>query len=278
MENEKYETYNTKVTDFGTYREITHFHNSQVRKAKSDEHKGGRNENSIISDEAQEERTKAQHYKIKRKIRHYILANDFQFFVTFTIDPQKGNSLDYDTSKSILLKWCEIQRKIKGKFSYIFIPEFHKSGRVHFHGVLGNCNFDLIEAVHPKTGKALKRNGRQVYNLPAWKYGFTDVEMIEDKERTSSYMTKYVTKELMSNKEMFGKKRYFPSRGLKVPEITFENRTSDEFQDLTPNYGIIVKDDTRENVLERAIYKQVIDFETGEVLQLDTESLIKFKS
>lgn len=275
MGNEKYETYNTKVTDFGTYREITYFHTSQVRKAKSDEHKGGRNENSIISDEAQEERTKAQHYKIKRKIRHYILANDFQFFVTFTIDPQKGNSLDYDTAKSILLKWCETQRKMKGKFDYIFIPEFHKSGRVHFHGVLGNCNFELIEAVNPKTGKVLKRSGRQVYNLPAWKYGFTDVEIIEDKERTSSYMTKYVTKELMSNKEMFGKKRYFPSRGLKVPEITFENRASDEFEDFTPNYGLISKNYTGEKVIDKAIYKLSVDSETGEIVQKDRNSLIK---
>lgn len=275
MSNEKYETYNTKVTNFGTYREITHFHTSQVRKAKSDEHRGGRNKNSVISDEAQEERTKAQHYKIKRKIRHYILANDFQFFVTFTIDPQKGNSLDYDTAKSILLKWCETQRKMKGKFDYIFIPEFHKSGRVHFHGVLGNCNFELIEAVNPKTGKVLKRNGRQVYNLPVWKYGFTDVEIIEDKERTSSYMTKYVTKELMSNKEMFGKKRYFPSRGLKVPEITFENRASDEFEDFTPNYGLISKNYTGEKVIDKAIYKLSVDSETGEIVQKDRNSLIK---
>ena len=275
MSNEKYETYNTKVTDFGTYREITCFHTSQVRKAKSDEHKGGRNENSVISDEAQEERTKAQHYKIKRKIRHYILANDFQFFVTFTIDPQKGNSLDYDTAKTMLLKWCETQRKLKGKFSYIFLPEFHKSGRVHFHGVLGHCNFELIEALNPKTGKALKRNGRQVYNLPAWQYGFTDVEIIEDKERTSSYMTKYVTKELMSNKEMFGKKRYFPSRGLKVPEISFENRASDEFQSFTPNYGIVDKDETGKNIINKAIYKLSIDSETGEIIQKDTDSLIK---
>src|SRR5699024_94408 len=132
----------------------------------------------------------------------------------------------------------------------------HKSGRVHFHCVLGNCKFELIEAINPKTGKALKRNGRQVYNLPAWKYGFTDVEIIEDRERTSSYMTKYVTKELMSNKEMFGKKRYFPSRGLKVPEITFENRETNEFQDFTPNYGIVNKDKNGKNVLECAIYKQ----------------------
>ncbi len=67
-------------------------------------------------------------FSIKRKIRHYILANDFKYFVTLTIDPKKRDSLDYEIAKQTLLKWCRAQRKTKGKFDYIFVPEFHKSG------------------------------------------------------------------------------------------------------------------------------------------------------
>ena len=32
-----------------------------------------------------------------------------------------------------------------GQFSYLLIPELHKSGAVHFHGLLGNVPADFVE-------------------------------------------------------------------------------------------------------------------------------------
>lgn len=271
------ETYNTKIVNFGDYQEITTFQNMQL-KEKGSNNGGGRHLNSVISDEAQEERTKAQEFGIKRKIRHYVLANDFTHFVTLTIDPNRYDSLDFEVAKKMLLNWLKKRRAQFGKFDYIFIPEMHKSGRVHFHGVLGNVEaFTFVEAINPKTKKSVVRNGRQVYNLKNWKYGFSDCELIVSKEKTASYITKYITKELLTNSSMFGKKRYFPSRGLKTPTVSFETFDDNTYSEFTPNYGVLATDETGKTVFDRTIYKLHIDKETGEIIQENKDSLIKMR-
>ena len=87
-----------------------------------------------------------------------------------------------------------------GQFSYLLIPELHKSGAVHFHGLLGNVPADFVEAANPKNGKPVIRHNRQVYNLTEWEYGFSDCEEIESPERAASYITKYVTTALLTDK------------------------------------------------------------------------------
>ena len=37
---------------------------------------------------------------------------------------------------------------------------------------------------------------------------------------------------------MFGKKRYFPSRGLKKPEILFIEDEDSDYSDFIPNFGV----------------------------------------
>ncbi len=108
---------------------------------------------------------------------------------------------------------CKVHDEHK-HFDYLMIPELHKSGAVHFHGLLGDIPAHFVEAANPKTGKPVIRHSRQVYNLPEWGYGFSDCEEIESPERAASYITKYVTAALLTDKEMYNKKRYFNSQGL----------------------------------------------------------------
>ena len=105
--------------------EVTVYHNHQIRQLGSLKHKGGATNKSEISDEAQEERTKKQSYTIKRKIRGYALANDFKWFTTLTIDPKQYDSLDYDSSKELLLKWCRKMRDRYENFDYLIVPELN---------------------------------------------------------------------------------------------------------------------------------------------------------
>lgn len=272
------EEYNQKIVNFGNGMiEVTVYHNYQIRQLGSLKHKGGATNKSEISDEAQEERTKKQSYAIKRKIRGYALANDFKWFTTLTIDPKQYDSLDYDSSKELLLKWCRKMRDRYENFDYLIVPELHKSGAVHFHSLLGDVPANFIEAKHPKTGAPLLRNERQIYNLTDWTYGFTDCEEIEDKERTASYLTKYITKELMTDKEMFRKKRYFNSKGLKKPQIDYINAETDNLKNFIPNFGIVETDENGNNVLDKVIYKLEQD-STGQLVQKTNDYLIKAKS
>ena len=51
----------------------------------------------------------------------------------------------------------------------------------------------------------------------SFKYGFTTVSKIEDTQKVSSYITKYITKELISATK--GKHRYLYSKNLEVPKV-----------------------------------------------------------
>lgn len=271
--------YNRKTTDYGNGRiEITAYHYPRIRHTGERRFPSAKEKNPVLSDKAQEKRTRRQLYAIRRRIKGYALANDFKWFATLTFNPEKINSLDYDTAKTALLKWCRLMRDRYNKFDYLLIPELHKSGAVHFHGLLGDIPAGFAESVNPKTGKTVIRHGRQVYNLTDWEYGFSDCEMIESPERAATYITKYITAALLTDKEMYNKKRYFNSQGLAKPEVAFEMRDNEELSSFTPNFGVMETGSDGENILDVGIYKLVADRETGALSQTDTDYLITTKT
>lgn len=145
----------------------------------------------------------------KNMIAHYCHANDFTHFCTLTLDPKVFEDR-HDRTKSLelLRKWLKVQRQKWGKFDYIFIPEVHKNGGIHFHGVFKGYNGSITFAK--------KRKGREVYHLKEWSYGFTDVELISNIAKVSNYIRKYITKDM---EYIFGKQKYIVSRGLKFPLV-----------------------------------------------------------
>ena len=163
-------------------------------------------------------------WRIKTKIKDYILSNDFNYFWTLTF---KDDRYDYDLAFKKMGKWLEKMRKKYGKFDYIMIPELHKDGAIHFHGVTGGLNALIVDA-------GVKHKGAKVYNCLEWEHGFTTLTKIRDKEKTASYVTKYVTKEMQNSIVEKGKKKYWCSRGLRKPDITFTDLNLTP--DLKPEY------------------------------------------
>lgn len=277
LHSDDYEEYNRRTIDYGNGRiEIAAYHSPRLRYIGSGRTPSGKGVET--SDDAQEARTRQQIYAIRRKIKGYALCNSFRWFVTLTFDPEKVKSSDYETAKSTLLKWCRKMRDRHGQFSYLLIPELHKSGAVHFHGLLGNVPADFVEAANPKTGKPVIRHNRQVYNLTEWEYGFSDCEEIESPERAASYITKYVTTALLTDKEMYNKKRYFNSQGLAKPDVTFSMNDNSDLEVFIPNFGVIETDEDGRNVIETGIYNLTADPETGALSQTDTDYLITAKT
>lgn len=283
-----YEPYNRRTTDYGNGKiEIAAYHSPRlhymgcVKKSSSRNSSGKKAE---TSDEAQEERTRRQIYAIRRRIKGYAFSNNFRWFVTLTFNPEKVNSSDYETAKTVLLKWCRkmrdgIRKIDKDKqFDYLIIPELHKSGAVHFHGLLGDIPAHFVKAVNPKTGEPLIRHDRQVYNLTDWKYGFSDCEEIESRERAASYITKYVTSALLTDKKMYNKKRYFNSQGLAKPVVIFGMSDNSDLESFTPNFGIIETGMDGRNIIDIGLYNLEADTETGALSQTDTSYFIAAKT
>ena len=163
-------------------------------------------------------------WRIKTKIKDYVLSNDFDYFWTLTF---KADRHDYALAFKKMSNWLRRMKRKYGKFDYIMIPELHKDGAIHFHGVTGGLNAVICDS-------GVKHKGVTVYNCTDWNHGFTTLTKIRDKEKTASYVTKYITKEMQNSIVEKGKKKYWLSRGLRKPDVTFSELNL--APDLKPDY------------------------------------------
>lgn len=157
----------------------------------------------------------------KEKILDLALNNDhWEYFVTLTFsDEELGGEYSHDKALKYLRRFIDNQQHQNKDMSYLMVAEFHKSGRLHFHGLFANVpKWNLIPARYPKSNRLIKKNGKQIYNLTNYKLGYTTVSEVESQERVSNYISKYINKELMNLKF---KKAFWYSRDLEKPKLDY---------------------------------------------------------
>lgn len=143
-------------------------------------------------------------------ISDLVLCNQFDQFATFTFKKDRQN---IQKCKEKMSYWLKSQQKQYGKFKYLIVPEFHKDGKsLHFHALMSGYKGRLVPA-HTRI------NNRQVFNIRSYNYGFSTLVTIDDVAKVSSYVRKYITKDMPI---FMGKKRYWCSTGLLRPRI-YEN-------------------------------------------------------
>lgn len=148
--------------------------------------------------------------RARAKLRRLALANDFRWFVTLTIDPEKCDSFDGAAVIKKLNAWCSnmVQRNA---LRYILVPERHESGRIHFHGFFS----DSVKAV---VSGHYDSQGHPIFNLPQWSLGFTTaIELYDDYTRAVGYVCKYVGKQ----GEKPAGRWYYSGGDLREPEVTY---------------------------------------------------------
>lgn len=142
----------------------------------------------------------------------------WEYFITLTFDFRREGEYSHDLVIEKLKKWINNQKHQNKNMTYLLVPEFHKSGRLHFHGLIANVpKWKFSEARTPK-GRLIKVNGVQIYNLDNYKLGFTTISKIQSQEKVSNYISKYATKELITLKN---KRRYWYSRNLEKPKLEY---------------------------------------------------------
>lgn len=133
------------------------------------------------------------------------MLNDFKYFITWTLDKSKINRYDpIEVSKKvkIFLKNMSLRHNLV----YILIPEHHKDGAIHMHGLISG-DMEFIDS-----GKTTN-SGRIIYNMPQWKYGWsTAIEIYDQPDRVCKYITKYITKDCSD--KIFGNYYYAGGNGL----------------------------------------------------------------
>lgn len=149
--------------------------------------------------------------RTKNKIYEIARSNKWEYFITFTFNPQKVNSKNYDFVVEIVHDWLKkIKKEYAPELYYMLVPELHKDGKKwHFHGLFGNVGGIPFLDSGRKSGDDI------IYNIPCFPYGFSTATKVRDSNKVSGYITKYITKDLCSMTE--NRKRYWISKNVNRP-------------------------------------------------------------
>lgn len=189
--------------------------------------------------------------RAKSKIKEYILCNDFKWFVTFTISPDKFDRYNLETYYKDFSNWLyninkRRLRAGKPKIRYLSIPEQHKDGAWHLHSVLEGLEIDDItrftyenfpDGKIPKYIKQCLDNDEPIYYWKEYseKYGYVTIRPIQSKEKVANYIVKYLSKDIENTSIQLNKKLYYCSKGLKKAEEIVRGRINN-IDDYSPQY------------------------------------------
>lgn len=142
-------------------------------------------------------------------VQDLCLCNEFDLFCTFTFDPKRYNSKNILYCKKYMNTWIRNAKSRHSKhLEYLIIPEKHKSGAIHFHAL-----FKYYDGKLNPSG--VFQNGREVFNIPNWHFGFSTCCKIDNHKAVANYISKYITKDMLT---FGGDKRYYCSQDLIRPE------------------------------------------------------------
>lgn len=189
--------------------------------------------------------------RARSRVRELAMCQHWEYFVTLTLDETKQDRFDIADYIKKLGYWIQnYNKKFGTKLQYLIIPEQHKDGAWHAHG--------LLRGVAPDS---LCKNEHGYLDLPYYRnrFGYISLGRVKSHERCASYITKYISKDVKSTSEHMkkGAHLFYASRGLKGKEILWVATTPQHIQGGFKNeYGIFkwVKWNEARRLLEADVY------------------------
>lgn len=148
--------------------------------------------------------------RAKSKVFDYAMSNKFDYFITLTLNPKKYDRNNLDLYIKNLGQFIRNYRsKYDIDIQYLLIPERHKDGSWHMHGLLKGV---------PDHHFIINKNGYLDWFSYSDKFGYCSLSRIRDTVAVAKYITKYISKSFNSSDGVIekNKKLYYNSRGLKV--------------------------------------------------------------
>lgn len=181
--------------------------------------------------------------RARSMVLQYALCNPWQYFFTGTLDPDRWQRDDLDAFMIDFSQKIRDWRKDYGfKLDVLLIPEHHKDGKWHVHGLINNLPYWCTSAFYwlplpkewhmtPYPWKLCAGNFRSWMDFQD-RYGYCSLAPIKDPVATAYYVTKYISKDLSRRGGDLGKHLYFHSRPLKkavkASDVYFYNPQLDE--------------------------------------------------
>lgn len=187
-----------------------------------------------LTDEEKETRRLANSLsRTRRRIFEIAACNPWEWFFTGTLDGEKCDRENLnETFKKISQFVRDFRKKTGEDVKYLIVPEQHKNGGWHFHGLLHGlsetqmfkfCTSDKI----PLRIKRTIQGGTDVWTWRAYadKFGYSTVTRVRDEHAVACYVTKYITKDMIAASGALGTRRhlYYTSQGLKKPAVIAES-------------------------------------------------------
>lgn len=183
---------------------------------------------------------KTSAHRAKNVLLDIIESTNFEWFVALTFDNSKVERLNDSETRKKFTQWQEYMRRKFPEMYYVAVPEYHAKGGLHFHMLLGNITAEQLKLVYSgnvcasftKKGNCSKAyfdkvsknfelkitDGLPIYNITAWKYGFSTASEVQNTEAVKHYLTDYITKGHVDER-FFSKKRFFCSQNVLRPFI-----------------------------------------------------------
>lgn len=188
----------------------------------------------------------------KKSVKELALCNDFNYFVTITIK-NDYNRYNIDNAFSFLSKFCKKYKRKFSSFSYLFIAEYHRNGAIHFHGLCSLPSNAIAFDLYPRT--ILNQKDNKFYHCFSSSifddFGRNTFQPITSKEKISSYILKYITKDCLRTSTH---RLYVCSHALKRADKTYYN--NEKLKEIYNN----------KKHFENDFYK-IIDFNADELTQ-----------
>ena len=129
--------------------------------------------------------------RARKELFRCALCNpDLDTFLTFTQSPELvADRYDYKEAVHRLGVWLDNRVRRRG-LKYIFVPELHQDGAIHWHGLCNGDALRLVDSGHKDRG------GEVIYNVADWKFGFTTATRVRDHGAACRYVAKYITKQM----------------------------------------------------------------------------------
>lgn len=155
--------------------------------------------------------------RTKKVILELALCNEWQFFFTGTFNPNLWDRTNISILKSKLLQWIRDRNKAyNSKISFVLIPEQHKDGSWHFHGLLSGIPINRLSHFNPSVHPSdLCRDDFWNWEDFSNKFGFCSLSFVRNPLSCGFYVTKYISKQMTDLKDRLGFHLYYCSKNLK---------------------------------------------------------------
>ena len=129
--------------------------------------------------------------RLKSRVQELILCNDWNCFVTFTLDKSKRNRDSIETFEDLTRHLKYIRQTRCPELRYMLLLEQHKNGGYHGHALMYlPADFIADEFI-------INDNGFFEWFDISSRFGFMSIKPYDGTLRACNYVTKYVTKDLV---------------------------------------------------------------------------------